>query len=140
MISKDEHETTRTIFNQLRSVTLVLAVISIASLSACEQGRRGTARAEPTGEIHLLLFGNHPLLLRVAEGVEHGYKEAMRHAGYDTSRVRFVRHDAGFQPTEAVAQARRVAAASPLAIVALGTPSIQAARSRGRHRLPARRR
>ncbi|GEK09023.1 hypothetical protein PPE03_12720 [Pseudoalteromonas peptidolytica] len=73
-------------------------------------------------EVQLMLYGAHPLLLTVKDGVIEGARK------YDSgNKISFHLNDANFQFQEAVFQSRQVSRKGASALVAFGTPSIKAA-------------
>lgn len=77
-------------------------------------------------KIDILLFGSHPLVLSVADGIKAGANERLSSLGRKDTFV-FNNHDAGFQVTEATQQTKQAILNKPAAIIALGTPSIKVA-------------
>lgn len=77
-------------------------------------------------KVEILLFGAHPLLVSVAQGIEDGANEKFSSLGI-SKKIIFTRQDANFQVAQATQQTRQAMLNNPSALVALGTPSIKVA-------------
>jgi putative ABC transport system substrate-binding protein len=103
--------------NRAISLTITLLLLN----AAC------TRTSQPKEfKIEILLFGSHPLLLSVAEGIKAGASERQKSSG-NNDMMTFTTNDANFQMAEVTQQTRQALLRNPAAIVALGTPSIKAA-------------
>lgn len=108
--------------SQLKIVFAFILIFMLLTFPAC-------ARNEPQKKdykVEILLFGSHPLLRSVAEGIDAGARERLRSLGRSES-ISFNINDANFQVIEATQQTKQALLRQPTAIVALGTPSIKAA-------------
>ena len=79
--------------------------------------------------VEVVLFGEHPILRSVLDGVVEGLSVTR-------PDIEVLVYDAGFQPGEAAQQSALAFSNKPSAVVALGTPAIQAALGQKRSGTP----
>jgi putative ABC transport system substrate-binding protein len=106
-----------------RATTLTIVIALLLQAAACI----GDGGADKKYRVEILLFGAHPLLVSVADGIKEGAYARLESLGLGRDSVEFTVQDANFQPLEATQQTKQALIRKPSAVVALGTPSIKAA-------------
>lgn len=111
------------LLNLRNAATLIIVMSLLLSTTACRQSNT----TDKKYKVEILLFGVHPLLVSVADGIKAGAYAQLDSLGISRDSVEFTLQDANFQPLEATQQTKQALLRKPSAIIALGTPSIKAA-------------
>jgi len=94
----------------LRTVSVTMACLLIGGCNVNQAKSEGY-------QVHILLYGAHPLLNLTADGIKAGITRK-------NSKAVVTIHDASFQQTAVVTQTQHIMATNPDAFIVLGTPAV----------------